>query len=179
MKKLIQNISSVNKTKIFLALIMLVTINFSSHTINAQWKYVGTPGFSSGSAYNQSLSFNDSIPYVAYRDGVNGYKTSVMTFDGTNWVYVGSPGFSGGPADYQCLALDGDTPYVAFQEENTGGSGGGTTVMKYDGTNWINVGLPNFNEGLTAYHSLLIINHIPYVAFMDGAYSYKTVVKKI
>jgi hypothetical protein len=44
------------------------------------WVNVGSAGFSVGSSGYQSLAFNGSTPYVAYYDGSNGNKTTVMKF---------------------------------------------------------------------------------------------------
>jgi hypothetical protein len=136
---------------------------------------VGIAGFSAGATSNQSLAMDDSTPYVAYKDGGNGYKTTVMKFDGSNWVNVGSPGFSAGVAYRQSLAMDGSTPYVAYQDKANGDK---TTVMKFDGSSWVNVGIAGFSAGQADYQSLAMDGSIPYVAYQDGSNGYKTTVMK-
>ncbi|MBK8550561.1 MAG: hypothetical protein IPL53_05650 [Ignavibacteria bacterium] len=155
----------------------LLFILFSSitYTSQAQWVNVGTPGFSAGRSTYQSLAFNGSTPYVAYRDQGNGSRTTVMKFDGSNWLNVGSPGFSAGDSYHQSLAFNGSTPYVAYQDDV---NGGGTTVMKFDGLIWVNVGIPGFSAGQATYQSLAFNGNIPYVAFSDQGNGSKTTVMK-
>ena len=53
------------------------------------WKTVGTVGFSAGMAIPANIALNPSgEAYVAYGDGANSWKVSVMKFDGIQWVYV-------------------------------------------------------------------------------------------
>lgn len=149
------------------------------------WVDVGTAGFSAGEAVQFiSLAFNPSTnePYVAYFDGgaPNFGKATVMKFDGTSWVNVGTAGFSAGPVQYTSLAFNPSTnePYVACR---VGGSGGSkVTVMKFDGTSWVNVGTAGFSAGVVNYTSLAFneSTNEPYVAYQDGANSNKATVMK-
>jgi hypothetical protein len=82
-------------------------------------------------AYYTSLALDSSgVPYVAYRDGANSNKATVMKYDsGSGWVPVGSAGFSAGQADDTSLALDSSgVPYVAYTDLANGSK---ATVMKY------------------------------------------------
>jgi hypothetical protein len=45
------------------------------------WVTVGSAGFSADDADYTSLVFSDGTPYVAYRDGGNGDKATVMKFE--------------------------------------------------------------------------------------------------
>jgi len=48
------------------------------------WVNVGTPGFSTGQVYSTSIAIDDSgKPYVAYADGTNAYKVTVMEYNGS------------------------------------------------------------------------------------------------
>ena len=122
----------------------------------SSWIVVGASGFSQGVGSFATLTFdNNGIPYVAFRDQgacvysswPNGFRASVMKFDGSNWVYVGAPGFStlGGSADgasYTYICFDNNnTPYISY---NDNASGFNATVQKFDGTNWLYVGVPGF-----------------------------------
>jgi hypothetical protein len=53
---------------------------------------------------------------VAYQDGANGGKVTVVKFDsGTNmWEVIGTPGFSSGFSVTLSLSLYNGTPYVAY-----------------------------------------------------------------
>ncbi|MCC5945458.1 MAG: choice-of-anchor D domain-containing protein, partial [Bernardetiaceae bacterium] len=156
------------KSKFLYFFIFLILLSVTS--LQAQWTNVGTPGFSAGGALNQSLVFHPTSnePYLAYRDGANASKTTVMRFDGTNWVNVGIAGFSAGTSAFQSLAIHPTTgePYVAYQDFTIFQR---TTVMRFDGTNWVNVGTAGFSGGLANYQSLAFhpTTHEPYVAYQE------------
>src|SRR6185369_532792 len=121
------------------------------------WVTVGSAGFSAGQIYSASLALDSSgAPYVAYRDGGNSGKATVMKFDGEGWVTVGSAGFSAGSAVYTSLALDSaGTPYVTYMDE---GNGYKATVKKFDALagNWVTVGSAGFSAGTADYTSLAL-----------------------
>jgi hypothetical protein len=120
--------------------------------IPASWQAVGSAGFSAGRADYVSLAIDGSgMPYVAYRDGGNGYKATVRTYSGGAWTTVGSAGFSAGQADHTSLAIDGSgVPYVAYLD---GGNGNKATVMKYSG-GLDPVGSAGFSAGQADHTSL-------------------------
>jgi len=142
------------------------------------WEAVGTAGFSAGTADCTSLAFNNGIPYVAYRDGVNGWKATVMKYTGngaTGWEAVGTAGFSASDANSTSLAFDNGIPYVVY----TDGGSRTATVMKYTGngaTGWETVGTAGFSAGSADYTSLAFNNGIPYVAYSDGGNGWKATV---
>ena len=146
------------------------------------WVYVGNPGFSTSYAYNLSLAFNQSgQPYVAFvdRDYAVLNKLTVMKFDGANWVYVGNAGFSAGQASDPCLAFSTtDEPYVAYMDWISSPLKG-AAVMKFNGTNWQNVGNAGFSSGIV-HETKLAFNSIgqPYVAFVDDINGYRISVMK-
>ena len=142
------------------------------------WVNVGTPGFSAGSVYNTSLAINQGgTPYVVYQDSANGEKATVMKFNGTAWVTVGSAGFSAGVAGLgvRSIAIDGaGTPYVAYED---GGHGNKATVMKFNGTSWVNAGTAGFSAGGVQSPSIAINGSgTPYVAYSDSFNSAKVTV---
>jgi hypothetical protein len=57
-------------------------------------------------------------------------------------------------------------------------SGTRSTVKKYNGTSWEDVGTAGFSVGAVMGTSLYVDNGIPYVAFMDSSNDYKATVKK-
>jgi len=100
-----------------------------TNTPAPSWKNVGTAaGFSAGSAYYTSLYVSNGTPYVAYSDGANGYKATVMMYNGTSWETVGTAGFSAGEANSTSLYISNGTPYVAYMD---GANGGKATVMNF------------------------------------------------
>lgn len=149
------------------------------------WVTVGTAGFSSYFVSRPTIAINSNDePYVAFRDDVNSSnnKLTVMKHDGTNWVTVGVSGFSGSvQTDNISLAFNSsDEPYVAYTDltaiDNTVNK---VTVMKFDGTNWITVGLAGFSASSGRDISLAFnSNDEPFVAYRDGLKSWKTTVMK-
>src|ERR1700677_2469980 len=80
------------------------------------WQIVGSASFSAGAANSPVIAFNNSgQPYVAYSDGANSNKATVMMYNGSSWAAVGGAGFSAGSAD-PSLALYNGTPYVAYSD---------------------------------------------------------------
>ena len=148
-------------------------------TTPVTWSYVGSAGFSAGSVAYTSLALDSSgVPYVAYRDGANSNKATVMKYDsGSVWVPVGSAGFSADAVGFTSLALDSNNvPYVAYTDVANGFK---ATVMKYDGSAWVPVGSAGFSAG-DAYSTSLALdsNNVPYVAYQDGSNSFKATVMK-
>ena len=139
------------------------------------WQTVGIVGFSADTADFTSLSFYNGVPYVAYQDGGNGNRATVMKYEGGLWQTVGSAGFSAGFAGYTSLSFYNGVPYVAYQD---GGNGNRATVMKYEGSSWQTVGSAGFSADLVSYTSLSFYNGIPYVAYKDGGNGDRATVMK-
>ncbi len=166
---------SVSVIYIYKSLIIFL-ITFISISTQAQWVYVGPQGFTESSSDYQSIAFNGSTPYVAFRDGANDEKATVMKFYNNTWSYVGDPGFSNETAGYFSLDFIEDIPYLAFSE--VGINTIVTKVVKFNGVNWENVGNPGFPNTLSIFPVLKIKENIPYVSFTDGENGSKTTVKK-
>lgn len=116
----------------FLPVIVCAQFNlYNDSPLDYAWKYVGTSGFSTGLTNYISLAFSPSgQPYVAYQDGGNSNKATVMMFDGVSWVNVGNAGFSSGTAGQPSFDFSpSGQPYVAYMD---GGNYNKGTVMKYD-----------------------------------------------
>ncbi|MBT9310639.1 DUF4347 domain-containing protein [Leptothoe kymatousa] len=57
------------------------------------------------------------------------------------------------------------TPYIIFQDDANG-----VTVKRFDGLNWVDVGVPGFPEGNASFVGLEFgLNDTPYVVFKDDA----------
>ncbi|MEI7726661.1 MAG: T9SS type A sorting domain-containing protein [Bacteroidota bacterium] len=214
---------------IFLFLFPVVAIAqqplYKDSPVDYAWKYVGNEGFTAGEAAFTNLAFSLSgQPYIAFMDGTNSKKLSVMMFDGNNWGYAGNAGISSGVTDEISLAISpsDNKPYVAYRANGEGGvvvkfdgttwakvgqglgeagcvslafspSGepyvacsyyvtglsGNAKVMKFIGTEWVNVGIAGFSAGKVQYISLAFSpSGQPYVAYMDEGNSSKSTVMK-
>jgi hypothetical protein len=133
------------------------------------WVYVGSAGFSTGMVYCTKIAFSLSGQlYVAFSDTANSWKATVMKFDGTNWVNVGNDGFSAGETIEISLAISpSGEPYVAYSDWGNSNEGA-ATVMKFDGTNWINVGNAGFTAPQASWESLAFSSSgQPYLAYVD------------
>ncbi len=92
------------------------------------------------------------------------------------WKIVGIAGFSAGEADFISLAFNSSDirPYMAYVDDANSYK---ATLMKFDGTNWINVGNAGFSAGRTWYTSLAFSpSGQPYVAYKDSVNSSKATV---
>ena len=81
---------------------------------------------------------------------------------------VGTPGFSSGYVDFISLAFNSvdSLPYLAYQDF---GYSQKATVMKYNGTNWVDVGSAGFSAGEADNTSLAFSpsDGQPYVGYQD------------
>jgi hypothetical protein len=134
----------------------------------SSWKYIGPPdNFKTATSLGQisfTLSKTDA-PYIAFWDGTNGGRASVMRWNGSSWQYVGQPGFtSSGYSTAISLALNSaDQPYLAILRLNDGGS---ASVMRLTGSVWEYVGQQEFSPPYPMYLSLtLSSNGLPYVSY--------------
>lgn len=135
-----------------------------------KWELVGTTaGFSAGTVGNLSLAFSsNNVPEVAFSDGSQAGKVTVMYFDGSSWVNSGNPGFSSGRAGFITMDIDTRDPwnnisYVSFVDYDNAKK---ISTMKYDPVKgWVKVG-SSVGSGL--YSSLrLDQNGVPFNAFQD------------
>ena len=144
------------------------------------WKSMGAIDSASqpNNAVSTTVGSNGAL-YVLYKDGAEDFKATVKTYDGVQWKTLGEPGFSAGEIFFGTIAVDGHgTPYVAYSDA-ANVKQRSTTVMKYDGEDWVNVGTAGFSEK-DAYDVSLALDPagVPYVAYRDGQYGYRATVQK-
>jgi len=135
----------------------------------SNWETVGSAGFTAGREFmsqNPTIRVDNGVPYVAYQDPANGYKMTVMKFDGSDWQPVGSAGFTRSVVVYPSLYVYNGVPYVAYQDNDNFKA----TVMKYNGSAWETVGNGGISAGQARNTSLIVDNGIPYVAYVDDGY---------
>ena len=139
------------------------------------WSMVGGATFANPITVNTTdaniaLAFDSSDnPYVAFQDGINANRVTVMAFTAGSWTTVGSAGISIGAAKYISLAVDGTTPYVSYMDA------GGTIrvdalcVMSYNGSSWTAVGTTQSSNPYSGYTSLLMRGGSPFVAYGNSS----------
>ena len=154
--------------------------------VNGSWQKVGNEDFSildnNYTSFNVSLAIsNQDTLHMAYRDGDNGGKITVVSYDvsGDTWQVVGSAGFSSGGIAYPSLAIDSQgTPYVAYTESWT------AVVKQYDSSSnsWIaplSAEPVSTSSDFASYTSLALDgNNTPYVAFRDASLGNRANVKQ-
>ena len=142
------------------------------------WQIVGQDTFSAGFAHYINLVFSPSgEPYVAYLEGVLS-KLTMMKYNGNQWAKVGnSDSVPQGIEELSFVFSPSGQPYVAFVDF---GVPPGVNVMKFDGINWVYVGIPSFSMGEAHYVSLAFspTDLDPYVAYVDYSDSAKITVRK-
>jgi hypothetical protein len=168
-----------NKFKGLLVLFLLIfsTFSFNLKEVSADmiWqKVLPVEISSSGINYPSLVIDGNNKLYVAFSDGANSNKATVMTYNGTSWETVGSAGFSANTAYLISLAIDGNNKlYVVFRD---GANVNKATVMTYNNLSgeWETVGSAGFSIGSANSPSLAIdVNNKLYVSFSDGGNSYK------
>jgi hypothetical protein len=125
--------------------------------VSGAWAwYGGSTGFTDGTIDYPSMAFAPSMElYVAYQDGANANRITVMLSNGGSWSVAGNKGFSDGIASYTSLAFNASNcPCVAY---NDGTYGNKAIVRWYNYSNWSNYyGLTNgITNGYATYITLL------------------------
>jgi hypothetical protein len=142
------------------------------------WDMLGAIGLSngSGSGWNGLASYtaiavnSSGTPYVAYRDGNNAGKATVMSYNGSSWSVVGTPGISVAGCKFTNIGFDkaGD-PICMFTDKNTTY---GISVMKYSAGVWSAIGTNSATiSGTYSYYvSMAIANDTIYAAYQSTNY---------
>jgi hypothetical protein len=168
---------------LFSLLFMLLYSLCTEATLAQSWQplgpddlVTGTQGFSPDYAAEIRLAFGpNGTPYVVYSDAANGYKASVMKFNGSAWQQVGTTGFSAGSVSYPSIAVSSDgTPYVAYSD---GSLSSKVTVQKFSGGSWQVVGIAGFSNSSSYVCIAVDGTGTPFVAYKNDANS-KVVVQK-
>lgn len=90
----------------------------------------------------------------------------ICNYSKADWEYVGNPAFVSNWSFVKGLAILGNTPYISLNG----------SVMKYDGTDWVNVGPVNAFNGYQS--SIAFSGNTPFIAFIDSDHNAKISVMK-
>lgn len=149
----------------------------------------GTEGFNKEIVEAQDMGGMKSADLTIAADGTIYYGYSEFSESGlitvrkyladTNtWEVVGQSGISSNRSNYVSMATYQNTPYVAYSKYYTE-SNSKVTVKKFNGNEWVTVGLPNFSSGDTRHNKLAIApDGTPYILFCDVANGAKATVMK-
>jgi hypothetical protein len=142
--------------------------------------YGGAAGFTDGTIDYPSMAFSPAnVLYVAYQDGMNSNRITVMFSDGTPWTVQGGKGFSDGPALYTSIAFDSSGhPCVAYTDQSFTNK---TIVRWYNGSDWSNYlgSDTGISTADAACHSLVLSPaNTLYVAYKDDGEGGKACVKE-
>jgi Secretion system C-terminal sorting domain len=129
-----------------------------------------------------SLSFalsKTDMPYILYQDAIFSKKASVKKFNGSDWIDVGTPGFSNGTLNYYGTSIafsPNNIPYICFTDSSYSNN---LVVRKFDGTNWIAVGLASIPSS-NAYNPKLTFDNQGnlFLAYVDRSNANKPTVRK-
>ena len=94
------------------------------------------------------------------------------------WFNVGMPSFTPGNASDLSLAFSpSNEPYVAFCDQANSNR---SSVMKFNGSDWVYVGSPGFSGGGSSHYLSLAFNPSgkPYVAYVDEDSAHKAKLMK-
>jgi|GEM_PF-1634236 len=127
---------------------------------------------------NAAISFDvHSSDDTANRPYLKIYSHPATSPACLNWRVAGTAGFSAGEVAYTSIAVNGsNVPYAAFSDFENGSR---LSVLKFNGTDWVNVGTAGFSAG-PVYYSSIAIDAVgtPYVAYSDGSASNRAYVQK-
>lgn len=131
----------------------------------ANWSLVGTAIASVNLATNVSFAISKTNELYVGTTDINDYLLRTFTFNGDAWVQIGTTGTVVTSGDTVFGFSPNGTLYIALEDTNNN-----AIVMKYNGTDWENVGEPQFSTRAVTMMSLAFLsNGIPYVAYSDWA----------
>jgi hypothetical protein len=146
------------------------------------WGSLGNPGFPEGVVRSTSLAFSSNgEAHVAYQDESNSNKATVMKFNGKNWIPVGMKCFSSSIAAEISLVFSPlGEPYVSYIHHETGETSLRISLMKFNGTEWVVVGISGFSLGKVSQIAFAFspVTDAPYVTYNEYANSFKETVMK-
>ncbi|MFN7160577.1 MAG: S-layer homology domain-containing protein [Candidatus Gracilibacteria bacterium] len=150
----------------------LLTGNYTFSDADNDWTALG----GAGNAYNgetwrpkMKVDQSGNVYFAFGSDIPNGNKGTVTKYDPNtqSWSFVGTPYFTPGAARDVGLDIDSNgTPYFAFQDEANFYR---PSVMKFNGTSWVYVGLPEVsNVPINSQLNLVLdSNDLPYISYVN------------
>ncbi len=131
------------------------------------WVGVGNSVISQARASYVSIAFDsNNVLYAEYMDNT---QTVVEKFNGTSWINVGNiSGISSNTTGWPIFKISAGNILYFADGSYYGGSSGKLSVLKFDGSVWVSVGMPGFSIGKASPDSFVFdSNNTPYVAYND------------
>ena len=145
------------------------------------WSTVGDGPVSSTLTRDAHIAISSNgTPYMIYKEISNSAHVSVRKWDGNNWVAVGGDWLideywpiNGNMTNRLAIGIDpDDNIYVAFADMHFGEK---TTVMKWNGTQWIIVGSRGISAGFMTSVNIAFDNagtlHVGFVRAFEGSFA--------
>lgn len=151
------------------------SVILSSSTGNSyQWQIGGMDiAGATSSTYTTNNSGNYSVRITDANECSATSSTTTVTEKGV-WTPAGCPGFTSGRVFTTALVADtNDHIYVAYQDN---GNSNKTSVQKYDGNNWTQVGAAGFSSAGDRQDFVIGADNLPYIVVSEygiGATVYK------
>jgi len=145
--------------------------------VSGQWQYVGNAGFSNQHMATVTMAIAaDGTLYAAGQDTYNKSLAMVSVFKNGTWTDISNGGLSLGQASTMEITVGPDlVPWLIFSD---GGNAGKATLLKYNGTAWINSGI--LSAGATGYTSIAVSNaNVVYTCYTDATLNDKVMVKSL
>ncbi|HTB06827.1 MAG TPA: T9SS type A sorting domain-containing protein [Bacteroidia bacterium] len=156
---------------------------FKWNSTNSVWNLLGSLGLSNGSnaasGHNGLASYTSiaispaGVPYIAYVDGNNSTKATVMNYTSGSWNVVGTAGLSVKTAKFTNMGFDkAGEPVVMFSDDGAAPKYS-ITALKYNGTSWTAIGTnSNTLSGTYAYDVSMAVsaNDSVYACFENSNY---------
>ncbi len=133
----------------------------------ADWKSVGTPGFTPGLAHHSSFALGkgDTV-YFAYSDGTAMSTGAAMMYDGTQWQSIGTVLTNGACQNSSIVVNKVGKVFFSAVDMSTGQ----LVIKQYDGNNtWSNVGGGNAIVSGPAGYPFMDLdgNDVIHIAYTD------------
>ncbi len=154
----------------FLGIALMFSVQVHGQTWSAN---LVTSKLSVGTAKYLKMDVYQDTLYLAFADGGNGDKATVMKYTGSGWAHVGLPGFTEGKAAELQFRVSHGVPWVAYSD---GAYGGRVSVMRHNGSGWVYAGSPGFSKYVATHVALAMEGGTAWVAYSDAEFNDKATV---
>lgn len=148
----------------------------------SDWVTIGPSLIRSSQYFIKILIDMNEVPHIMFMPEGDAVIPAVLKYNGSEWIslgekYSGNSVYISNIGEFPGFALDtNNNPYIAFSDYKNSNK---TTVITFDGTEWVPVGAEGFSPNFAFFPSLTIdAGGTQYIAFVDGAKLFKASVMK-